>query len=244
MRTLQRRREEDYLCSKHQCLLKTRFPLFNKKKLGNLCFSEPISTNFIAKFSSLEISKNKNTPTQDAARDGRNEKCVVSKNWLRCPPPQEVSFTCSLSLAQQPIAFCLGTLLTCNKAHGICECYHIVDSCTTDKRSWSSWLLVLWVPFTLQIGPLCDTNLFPSVLVWIAHSIAFINQLVACPLSKFQMFTGAVFWTLVIVQCFECGILVAEWLASASAMAALWRQGKDWIGCGVVPWAPINCKWH
>jgi hypothetical protein len=130
------------------------------------------------------------------------------------------------------------------KAHGICECYHIVDSCITDKRSWSSWLLVLWVPFTLQIGPLCDTNLFPSVLVWIAHSIAFINQFVVCPLSKFQMLTGAVVWTLVIVQCFECGILVAEWLASASTMAAFWRQAKEWIGCAVVPWVPINCNWH
>ncbi len=31
---------------------------------GNLCFSKTISTNFIAKFSSLEISKNKNTPTK------------------------------------------------------------------------------------------------------------------------------------------------------------------------------------
>jgi len=130
------------------------------------------------------------------------------------------------------------------KAYGICECYHIMDSCITDKWSWSSWLLDLWVPFALQIGPLCNTNLFPSVLVWIAHSITFINELVACPLSKFQMLTGAVVWTSVIVQCFEYGILVAEWLASASAMAASWRQPKDWIGCGVVPWAPIYCNWH
>jgi hypothetical protein len=130
------------------------------------------------------------------------------------------------------------------KAHGIYECYHIVDLCITDKRSGSSWPLVLWVPLTLQIGPVCDTNLFPSVLVGIAHSITFINQLAACPLSKFQILTCAVIWTLVIVQCFECGILVAEWWASASAMAAFWRQAKDWIGCGVVPWAPINCKWQ
>jgi len=78
LRTLQRRSEEDYLYSKQQCFLKTKFPLFNKETLGNLCFSEPISTNFIAKFSSLEISKNKNRPTQDAARDGRKEKCGVS----------------------------------------------------------------------------------------------------------------------------------------------------------------------
>jgi len=89
-----------------------------------------------------------------------------------------------------------------------------------NKRSWSSWPLVLWVPFTLQIGPVCDTNLFPSILVGIVHSITFINELLACPLSKFQILTGAVIWTLVIVQCFECAILVAEWLASASAMAA------------------------
>jgi hypothetical protein len=130
------------------------------------------------------------------------------------------------------------------KAHGIYECYHIVDLCITDKRSWSSWPLVLWVPFTLQIGPLCDTNLFPSILVQVAHSITFIYQLVAFPPSKFQILTGAVIWTLVIVQCFECGIVVAEWLASASAMATFWRQPKDWIGCGVVPWAPINCKSH
>jgi hypothetical protein len=112
------------------------------------------------------------------------------------------------------------------------------------KPSWSSWLLILWVPFTLQIGPVYDANLFPSILLWIAHSITFINQFVACPLSKFLILTGAVIWTLVTVQCFECGILVAEWLASASAMAASWRQAKDRIGCGVVPWAPINCKWH
>jgi len=32
--------------------------------------------------------------------------------------------------------------------------------------------------------------------------------------------TGAVIWTLVAVQCFECGILLAELLASASIMAA------------------------
>ncbi len=57
----------------------------------------------------------------------------------------------------------------------------IVDLCITNKRSWSSWPLVLWVPFTLQIGPVQDTNLFPSVLVPIAHSITFINQFVACP---------------------------------------------------------------
>jgi len=130
------------------------------------------------------------------------------------------------------------------KAHGMYECYHIGDLCITDKQSWSTWPLVLWVPFTLQIGPVCDTNLFPSIWVLIAHSITFINQLVACPLSKFQILTGAVIWTLVIVQCFECGILVGEWLASALAVAAFWRQAKDWIGCGVVPWAPINCKWH
>jgi hypothetical protein len=130
------------------------------------------------------------------------------------------------------------------KAHGIHECYHIVDLCITDKQSWSSWPLVLWVPFTLQIGALCDTNLFPSILVRISHSITFIIELVASPLSKFQILTGAVIWSLVIVQCFEHGILVAEWLASASAMAAFWSQPKGWIGCGVVPWAPINCKWH
>jgi hypothetical protein len=35
------------------------------------------------------------------------------------------------------------------QAHGIHECHHIVDWCITDKRSWSSWPLVLWVPFTL-----------------------------------------------------------------------------------------------
>jgi hypothetical protein len=62
----------------------------------------------------------------------------------------------------------------------------------------------------LQIGPVCGTNLFPSVLVRIALSIMFINQLVACPLSKFQMLTCGVIWILVIAQCFECGILVAE----------------------------------
>ncbi len=39
------------------------------------------------------------------------------------------------------------------KAPGIYECYHIMDSCITDKRSWSSWPLVLWV-LSLQIGPL------------------------------------------------------------------------------------------
>ncbi len=78
----------------------------------------------------------------------------------------------------------------------------------------------------MQIGPVRDTNLFPIILVRIAHSITFINQSVAFSLSKFQMLTGAVIWTLVIVQCFECGILVAESLASASAMAALWRQAK------------------
>jgi hypothetical protein len=50
---------------------KQDFPFSTKKRLGNLCFSEPISTNFIAKFSSLEISKSKNTTTEDAARDGR-----------------------------------------------------------------------------------------------------------------------------------------------------------------------------
>jgi len=72
------------------------------------------------------------------------------------------------------------------KAHGIYEFYHIVDLCITYKRSWSSWPLVLWVPFTLQIGPVCDTNLFPSIWVRIAHSITFINQLVACPLSNFR----------------------------------------------------------
>jgi hypothetical protein len=118
------------------------------------------------------------------------------------------------------------------KAHGIYECYHIVDSCIADKPSWSSWPLVLWVPFTLQIGLVCDTNLFPSVLVWIAHSITFINQLVACPLSKFQMLTGAVVWTLVIVLCFECGILVAEWLPNASAMGLLKAsKGLNWMWC-------------
>ncbi len=36
------------------------------------------------------------------------------------------------------------------------------------------------------------------------------NQLVACPFSKFFILSGAVIWTLVPVQCFECGILVAE----------------------------------
>jgi hypothetical protein len=29
------------------------------------------------------------------------------------------------------------------KAHGIYECYHIMDSCITDKRSGSPWPLVL-----------------------------------------------------------------------------------------------------
>ncbi len=47
----------------------------------------------------------------------------------------------------------------------------------------------------------------------------FINQLVASPLSKSPILNGAVIWTLVTVQYFECGILVAESLASASAMA-------------------------
>jgi len=113
------------------------------------------------------------------------------------------------------------------KAHGMYECYHIVDLCITDKQSSSTWSLVLWLPFTLQTGPVCDTILFPSILVRIAHSITFINQLVACPLSKFQIHTGIVIWTLVLMQCFECGILVGEWLANALAMAAFWRQAKD-----------------
>jgi hypothetical protein len=36
------------------------------------------------------------------------------------------------------------------------------------------------------------------------------NQLVAFPLSKFQMLAGGVVWKSVIVQCFECGNAVAE----------------------------------
>jgi hypothetical protein len=34
---------------------KNKISPFLQKMLGNLCFSEPISTNFIAKFSSLEF---------------------------------------------------------------------------------------------------------------------------------------------------------------------------------------------
>jgi hypothetical protein len=79
LKTLQRRREEDYLYSKQQCCLKQNFP-FLTKKLENLCFSKAISTNFMARFSSLEISINKNTATQNAARDGRKDKCGVSKS--------------------------------------------------------------------------------------------------------------------------------------------------------------------
>jgi hypothetical protein len=63
---------------------------------------------------------------------------------------------------------------------------------------------------SFHLGAVCDTNLLPSIWVRIAHSITFINQLVACPLSKFQILTVAVIWTLVFVQCFECGILVGE----------------------------------
>jgi hypothetical protein len=56
------------------------------------------------------------------------------------------------------------------------------------KPSWSSWPLVLWVAFTLQIGPVCDSNLFASVWVRASHSvmscynhnIIFIHQLVVC----------------------------------------------------------------
>ncbi len=48
-------------------------------------------------------------PTQDAARDGRKEKCGVSMSWLRFPPPNRWLLDAAFSLAQQPIAFCLGT---------------------------------------------------------------------------------------------------------------------------------------
>jgi hypothetical protein len=114
---------------------------------------------------------------------------------------------------------------------------------STYKRFWSLWPLVLWVPFTFQICPVSDLVYFHA-FGFIAHSITFRNQLVAYPLSKISYTYWCCDGTLVIVQCFECGILVAEWLPSASAMAAFWRQAKHWIGCGVVPWAPINCKWH
>jgi hypothetical protein len=75
--TLQRRSEEDYVYSKYQCFLKTKFPLSNKKSWEICVFPKANSTNFIATFSSFEISKNKHKPKQDAARDGRKEKCGV-----------------------------------------------------------------------------------------------------------------------------------------------------------------------
>jgi hypothetical protein len=80
------------------------------------------------------------------------------KHWgfLDCSQLLKIKLNCSLPINDT------------TKAHGIYECYHVVDLCITDKRSWSTWLLVLWVPFTLQIGPVCDTNLFPSIWVWIA----------------------------------------------------------------------------
>ncbi len=105
LRTLQRRSEEDYLCSKQQCFFWPNFPFFNKT-LGNLCFSKAISTNFIATFSSLKLKiKIKTWLRRTRQETEGKEKCGVSKSWLRFPQ----TFRCSLSLAQQPIAFCLGT---------------------------------------------------------------------------------------------------------------------------------------
>ncbi len=94
--TLQRRREEDYPYSKHQCFLKTKFPLFNQKKSWEICvFPKPNSTNFIATFSTLEISKNKNTPKQDAARDGRKEKCGGVEELTALSTSPRGTFRCS-----------------------------------------------------------------------------------------------------------------------------------------------------
>jgi hypothetical protein len=57
------------------------FDITKLKRKTQLCFYKTISSNFIAKISSLEISKKKkNTPTQDAARDGKKEKCGISKS--------------------------------------------------------------------------------------------------------------------------------------------------------------------
>jgi len=88
---------------------KQDFPFSTKKRLGNLCFSEAISTNFIAKFSSLEISKSKNTTTEDAARDGRRRN--APSRWADClyHLPKRWLLDVAFSLAQQAIALCLGT---------------------------------------------------------------------------------------------------------------------------------------
>jgi hypothetical protein len=109
LRTLQRRSEEDYLCSKQQCFFWPNFP-FLTKTLGNLCFSKAISTNFIATFSSLKFKNKIKTGLRRTRQETEGRKNVAfSKSWLRFPPPQEGTFRCSLSLAQWRTAFCLGT---------------------------------------------------------------------------------------------------------------------------------------
>jgi hypothetical protein len=90
-------------------LFLTKFPLSNKK-LGNLCFPQAMSTNFIATFSSLEISKKIKTwlrMTRQETEERRNvasrrADCVfhLPKRWL---------LDTAFCLAQQAIAFCLGT---------------------------------------------------------------------------------------------------------------------------------------
>jgi len=69
--------------------------------------------------------------------------------------------------------------------------------------------------------------LFPTVLVQIAHFIMFINQLLASPHSKSPLLTGAMIWTLLIVQCFECGILCQ----SHQPAHKLWLPGEDKRWC-------------
>ncbi len=61
------------------------------------------------------------------------------KHWgfLDCSQLLKIKLNCTLPVNDT------------TKARGIYECYHIVDLCITDKRSWSTWPLVLWVPFTL-----------------------------------------------------------------------------------------------